>query len=319
MTADSAPWAAVALVCPTCGGPLLADADAVTGRCGHRFPIVGGIPRFVDDQSYADAFGFEWNRHRTTQLDSRSGTRRSHDAFETKTGLSLDDLRGRTVLDVGVGSGRFAEVAAEAGATVFGMDLSEAVVAAQANLGDRARIVQADLFHAPFPAATFDIVYSIGVLHHTPDTRAATLAIAKLVKPGGTLAIWVYPHSRTNRASDLYRRITTRLDSETLYRLSGVVARLHPLRRVPLLRTLLAYVLPASHEADLQWRTLDTFDWYAPRFQWKHRASEVTRWFEEAGFDQVEVLGPPVAVRGRRPMVEPGHDSDVDQDRGGMT
>lgn len=315
MTTILSRWEDVAFVCPTCAGPLTASTDMVEGACGHRFPIVGGIPRFVDSQSYAHAFGFEWNRHRTTQLDSRSGTRRSREAFEAKTGLRSADLRGRTVLDVGVGSGRFAEIAAEDGATVFGMDLSEAVVAAQANLGDRARIVQADLFHAPFPAATFDIVYSIGVLHHTPDTRAAMLAIADLVKPGGTLAIWVYPPSPTNRTSNLYRRVTIHLPSGALYRLSGLVARLHHLRRIPWLRTLLAYGLPASEEADYEWRTLDTFDWYAPRFQWKHRADEVAGWFDEAGFVDVEVLDPPVAVRGRRIARPP--ESTTEREPGG--
>ena len=295
-------WASLALQCPMCRGPLDVGAVAVEGPCGHRFPIVDGVPRFVPGESYAGSFGYEWNRHRMTQLDSRSGTRRSFEAFVAKTGLGPADLAGRTVLDVGVGSGRFAEVAADAGAKVVGIDLSSAVTAAHANLQERVLLAQADLFDAPFSGGAFDIVYSIGVLHHTPDTRSATGAIAGLVKPGGILAIWVYPPSPTNRFSDLYRRVTTRMAPDRLYRLSRLIARLHPLRRVPIVRTVLNYVVPASHEADSDWRTLDTFDWYAPRYQWKHTASEVRGWFEELGFEEIEVLAPPVAVRGRRPL-----------------
>jgi SAM-dependent methyltransferase len=182
------------------------------------------------------------------------------------------------------------------------MDLSEAVVAAHANLGDRVRIIQADLFHAPFAPGTFDIVYSIGVLHHTPDTKAATKAIASLVKPGGILAIWVYPPGPTNVTSDLYRRVTTRLDPRTLYRLIRLVGRLHPLRRVRVLRFFLAYLLPASTEDDPTWRLLDTFDWYAPLYQWKHTTAEGVGWFDDLGFEDIEVVGPAVGVRGRRPM-----------------
>jgi SAM-dependent methyltransferase len=294
-------WADLALICPDCARPLRQEPDAFTCDAGHRHPIVDGIPRFVASEDYAGSFGYEWMRHRHTQVDSRSGLSASRDTFAAKVGLGRDELDSRLVLDVGVGSGRFAEIAADHGARVVGVDLSRAVEAAAENLGDRALVAQADLFHLPFPDATFDVVYSIGVLHHTPDTAAAVRAIARLVKPGGILAVWVYSRSRRYRMADLYRLATTRMADRTLYRLCRVLARLYPLQRLPVVGRPLRFLVPVSGEPDSEWRVLDTFDWYAPHYQWKHTAPEVAGWFHDLGFERVEVLGFPVAVRGRRP------------------
>lgn len=52
----------------------------------------------------------------------------------------------------------------------------------------------ADAEHLPFPDATFDIVYSYGVLHHSPDTRAAVKEVHRVLKPGGTAIVMVYHH-----------------------------------------------------------------------------------------------------------------------------
>ena len=205
------------------------------------------------------------------------------------------------MLDVGVGSGRFAEIAADHGARVVGIDLSRAVDAAAENLGDRALIAQADLFRPPFADGTFDVVYSIGVLHHTPSTASAVRALAPLVKPGGTLAIWVYGRAAWYRMADLYRHLTTRMSDRSLYRLSGILASLYPLQQLPVVGRPLRFLLPVSSQADREWRVLDTFDWYAPRYQWKHTKSEVVGWFRDLGFESIEVLGPEVSVRGRRP------------------
>jgi SAM-dependent methyltransferase len=296
------------LVCPDCGASLrLDEPDRFACSRGHAFPVLDGIPRFVSAESYADSFGFEWTRHRQTQVDSVSGRTDSHDTFARKVGLGRSELEGRLTLDAGVGSGRFAEVAADYGARVVGVDLSRAVEAAAENLGDRAMIAQADLFRLPFAEGTFDVVYSIGVLHHTPDTAAAVRALAALVKPGGVLAVWVYRRSRRSRMSDLYRHLTTRMSDRSLYRLCQVVARLHPLRRLPLIGRPFDFLLPFSHQADLEWRVLDTFDWYAPRYQWKHTDGEVVGWFRDLGFESIEVLGAPIAVRGRRPASTRGH------------
>ena len=295
-------WGDVPLVCPQCRAPLQAESqDRFTCPRGHAYPLVRGVPRFVGTESYAESFGYEWTRHRQTQVDSKSGRTASHDTFAQKVGLGQAELEDRLVLDVGVGSGRFAEVAANYGARVAGIDLSRAVDAAAENLGHRALISQADLFQPPFADGTFDVVYSIGVLHHTPSTKAALCAVAQLVKPGGTLAIWVYQRALGHRMSDIYRHVTTRMSDGSLYRLCQVLARLHSLHRIPVLGRALRFLLPVSGQADREWRVLDTFDWYAPRYQWKHTEAEVVGWFRELGFESIEVLGFPVAVRGRRP------------------
>ena len=59
-------------------------------------------------------------------------------------------------------------------------------------------VVQGDLLRLPFAAASFDQIYSLGVLDHTPDPRQAFLALARLLKPGGRIAIWVYPRERAS-------------------------------------------------------------------------------------------------------------------------
>ncbi len=296
-------WGDLSLVCPECRAPL-EDLGSHRFGCphGHTFPVVGGIPRFVAEESYAGSFGFEWTLHRQTQVDSKSGRNDSHDRFALTVGLGPAELRDRLVLDVGVGSGRYAEVAADHGARVVGIDLSRAVDAAAENLGDRVLIAQADLFDSPFADGTFDVVYSVGVLHHTPDTEAAVRALAPLVKPGGTLAIWVYARSDSYRMADRYRRVTTRMSARSLYLLCRVVAKLDRLYRLPVIGDRLRYLLPISTQADTEWRVLDTFDWYAPRYQWKHTEAEVIGWFRDLGFESIEVLDAPVAVRARRPL-----------------
>jgi SAM-dependent methyltransferase len=76
-----------------------------------------------------------------------------------------------------------------------GVDLSYAIESAHKNIGSRPNVhlAQADLFHLPFPQKAFDCIFSIGVLHHTPDCRNAVLGLIPFLKDGGTLAVWVYP------------------------------------------------------------------------------------------------------------------------------
>src|SRR5208282_1695333 len=103
--------------------------------CKRVYPNAQGIARFVDAQQYAASFGFQWHRYQKTQLDSdRDEVRESERNFLMKTALRPEDLKGKLVLDVGCGMGRFAEVATRWGARVVGIDLSAAAEVAARNL-----------------------------------------------------------------------------------------------------------------------------------------------------------------------------------------
>jgi len=300
------------LVCPACKGDLSLRQDQVSGDeivagalacapCRTSYPIRAGIPRFTGQDAYAESFGDEWHRFRTVQIDSLNGTTESQDGFRLKTGLSPDDVRDRLVLDAGVGAGRYAEVVALWGAEVVGVDLTRAVDAAAQNLQGypTAHLVQADIFALPFREQTFDIAYSIGVLHHTPDTAAAFRRVAAVLRKGGQLAVYIYLAGGLARYfSDAWRVITTRLPRQAVYYLSAAAVPLYFVHRLPVIGRLSQTVLPTTMHPNWRWRWLDTFDWYTPTYQWKHRYPEVLRWFREAGFSDLYVADEPICVRG---------------------
>lgn len=283
--------------CPTCRGSLKPASRSYDCQgCGARWPIIRGIPRFVDSQHYAGTFGYQWRRHRKTLLVSGRRTDTEQE-FREKTGLKPEDVRGKLVLDVGVGNGRFAEVVARWGGRVVGVDLSQAVVSARANLSayaGRIFLAQADLFHLPLKEESFDIVYSIGVLHHTPSTRAAFRAIARFVKPGGVVSTGIYQAADFLEYSARYRRYTAAMSHPWLHFLShGAIPIYHVLRAAktvlgPLRSSRLEKVFFIFMHEDAAWRTIGTFDWYSPRFQWLHTEDEVKRWFRDLGFDDVK-------------------------------
>ena len=300
------------LVCPRCKGELTledaatSDSEVTSGRlgcgsCRTAYPILNGIPRFVTRDAYADSFGDEWHRFRTVQIDSLNGTTQSADGFALKTGLGPGDVKGRLVLDAGVGAGRYAEVMIRWGAEVVGVDLTRAVDAAAQNLRDArmAHLVQADIFALPFREESFDVAYSIGVLHHTPDTAAAFRYVAGTVKKGGQLAIYVYFAGGLARyVSDILRIVTIRLPRHVVYYASAVAIPLNAVHQLPVLGRVSQVLLPTATHPDWRWRWLDTFDWYTPKYQWKHRYPEVIHWFREAGFSDLYVADEPICVRG---------------------
>lgn len=343
------------LACPECHDSLQLEAESRQdeevlagilrcGRCGRAFPVRDGIPRFVEGDSYVSTFSFEWKRWQRTQLDTAS-RRTSELTFTNSTGKQPHELAGKLVLDAGCGAGRYMDVAARAGAEVVGVDLSFAVDVARKNLAafPRCHFVQADLSRLPFRRECFDFVYSIGVLHHTPDTHASFSSLVRTIRPGGGIAIWVYPRCRLADAfryfpnqvdvilrqdyhftlpahlqpiirrsagvldwtikssSDAQRFFTTRLPPRWLYGMCHVAIPLYYLYRIPLFYPL-RLLSKIGMDPNPEWRVLDTFDWYSPRYQWKHTFAEVRRWFEEAGLEEITLLPRLVAVTGTRPQ-----------------
>ncbi len=101
-------------------------------------------------------------------------------------------------------------------------------------------------------------------------------------------------------SSRVERCFTTRVPSRWLYALCHVAVPLYYLYRVPVFYPLRLLAKIAMHP-DSKRRVLETFDWYSPRYQWKHTYPQVQAWFEKAGFENITLLPRPVAARGNRP------------------
>ena len=322
------------LCCPNCHGSLsLLDDDGadeleagtlVCRGCGGRYPVKGGIPRFVPEENYAHNFGVQWNLFRQTQLDSHSGQPISRNRFLSFTGWTAKDLEGRLVLDAGCGAGRFAEVAVSLGARVVAVDFSNAVEAARENLKGRGHIdfVQADVTALPFAPGTFDFVYCLGVIQHTPSPALTFSRLTEAVAPDGRLAVDVYGDSWKTLFTAKYwiRPITKRLRAETSYRL---VQRIFPFLygvsrlavRTPLMGKYLRYVIPVANYSGLypltskqlrEWALLDTFDMWSPAYDQPQSLETVRAWFETEKYSDIEVFDAGFFVGRGRKAARPG-------------
>jgi len=112
------------------------------------------------------------------------------------TFADFTSARERDVLEIGVGLGADHQRFAQAGARLTGVDLTERAVAHTcqrlAAFGLSSHLQVADAENLPFEAASFDVVYSWGVLHHSPNTQRAIDEVWRVLRPGGSARIMVY-------------------------------------------------------------------------------------------------------------------------------
>lgn len=275
------------------------------------------------------AYGLQWNRFRILRPDEDRAT------FRNRTGLGAAELTGMTVLDGGCGMGRYLRIAAESGPRLLvGMDLSLAVSAARELTEGlpAVSIVRGDLLRLPFASERFDHIYSIGVLDHTPDPRGAFLGLARLLKPGGRIVVWVYRRERpiVERIMDAQRAVSTRLPLGLLTALSRWSAPIGGLKRRLMASrwrlierlgvALHLLTIGVSMHPDPEVRICDTLDWYAPRYLSRHTDDEVAGWFRAAGLVGLadpsegraffhEGQGHGVNLAGRRPHETPSGSS----------
>lgn len=314
MKSDLLQW----ICCPGCKSDLaltVTDGDATTVTegalactgCAETYPIVRGVPRFVKHDGYVGTFSYEWQKWGRVQFDPANGRKESEETFTEKTGFVENDLRGKLVLDVGCGAGRFLEIASRWGARSIGIDYSFAVESSQKNLGERPNVdvIQADVFNLPFRQEIFDVIFSIGVLHHTRDTREAFLSLPQFLKDGGEIAVWLYYYTDQlyNRASDFWRRVVRGWPNGAIYALCWVLCFLFSgLYSKPFMSRRpwghLRRVLPINTHPDWHWRVLDTFDWWSPIYQDKDCSPErVVGWCREGQLRGVEILSFPTSIR----------------------
>lgn len=304
------------LRCPSCGSSIALTSaterqgDAViagtlTCTLRHEYQIIRGVPRFVDADAYADSFSRQ-RLYVRKHFDHYRHDRSGYSQFYPTTGFTKSELADGLTLEIGAGYGRFADVVSTDGGTYVGVDLStHSIDLAYDYLGGRrsVHLVQADLFRLPFAPGTFARLFSIGVLHHTPNTEHAFKAVAPFVRPGGRVAIWVYHPSRKTSANR-WRVVTARLPHPVLYAWCVANQALFSwIRALPgsgVFNQVVPGVSPGPGRP-FWMRVLGDFDSLSPRYAYVHTQDEVSRWFAEAGMTDVLVLDRPTAVSGRRP------------------
>ncbi len=310
--------------CPECSGRLEIISDETAEfiekgflrcqGCARVYPITDGIPRLLPiaqtgewSDETRDAFSREWlNYPGALPEDERT--------LLEEAQLDYKAWKGKQVLDAGCGMGRYTMVALSLGAEVIALDFSESVRRMEQlhRENHKLHVVQGNLLRAPLKNEIFDIVCCHGVLHHTAEPYTACRNLAKTVKKQGRLSIWVYGKPggwddfrtnplRANRqwlasvrfplwllvwlrhiCSEAIRAVTTRLPSKIAYLLAMPLAALGAF---PLLKYLTFSVHPSYRV-----RLAQNFEWISPRYQSHHTKEELTRWYEEAGFQIEKIL-----------------------------
>jgi SAM-dependent methyltransferase len=237
------------LACPACHGALACDAGVARrtensgdeilegclrcDACAVKFAIRGGVPRMLvpapvpagDATSRTStSFGYLWE-----QTPARPASTPSTYHFE-KMAVALD-LPGYTglILDAGCGQGiDMFNHAQQAGHQVIGVELSEGgcetAFTRTAGLPG-AHVVQADLRRLPFADATFDGIYSYGVLHHVASPPSAAAELARVARPGAHVSVYLYEDFGERagawrwalKAVNRLRVVTTNLPPRLLY------------------------------------------------------------------------------------------------------
>lgn len=258
--------------------------------------------RNVDEATVA-GFGDEWNAFDQTgveeaELDALFGQYFSVFPWDR---LGIDAVG----FDLGCGSGRWARRVAPRVGTLHCIDASrEALAVAERNLAGTTNctFIAASVDVLDLPPASMDFGYSLGVLHHVPDTEAGLRACARLLRPGAPLLVYLYYafdnrpswYGRLWRLSDLLRRRLSRTPHRVKLAVTSViaVAIYLPLARAAALARragLRADTFPLAYYADRSLYTMrtDAYDRFGTQLEQRFTRDEIAGMLARAGFEDV--------------------------------
>jgi SAM-dependent methyltransferase len=267
------------------------------------------ILNFLDSsRHYATSFGVQWQRYRNVQIDRHNGTSASYNHLKMFAFDNLDFLRGKTILEIGSGAGRFTDYLVDLGQKVISVDPS--AISFNVALGaDNLIPIRADLFDVPVKRDMIDIVFCRGVVQHTADTRRAITRLFDYVKPSGVVMFdvyhfkwftpfvtkyWIRPFTSgisTERFIDLAEKWVPRL----LNFKNRFVKPLLPANKfgvnvanqiVPIAD--FTEVRGLSRQHQIEWSVLDTVDMYTPRYDRPMTWRSVIELLDEVGAQNVQ-------------------------------
>lgn len=261
------------------------------------------------DPATVSGFGSQWLRFHQGELPDEE----LRSLFEMYFRIfPWDELpEGAIGLDLGCGTGRWARLVAPRVGRLLCLDASpEAARVAAANLADapNGHAAAASVDAMPVEDATLDFGYSLGVLHHVPDTLAGLRACQRKLKPGAPFLVYLY-YAFDNRpwwfgflwsVADAVRRIVSRLPGPLRYAVSQIIAFTvyWPVARISRLWGRLGLDvdgIPMSGYRDRSLYTLrtDALDRFGTRLVQRFTADEVRGMMREAGFERVELSDEP--------------------------
>jgi SAM-dependent methyltransferase len=278
------------LACPACRGELVekrADAESLAcAACDATYSCADGILGLrVAAEARTEAVRTFYSRAPFPNYppnDSLAWLRGRAAQSELARLLEQAVPGDAKVVELGCGTGQMSLFLATADRTILGADLTRASlalgVAAAARYGlARVRFVETDLRAPGLREGAFDVVYSSGVLHHTPDPRASFASMARLARPGGILVLGLY---------NAYARFP--------HRLRRAIGRLTGFKIIPFDPVLRA------RDAEPERRKAWFFDQYAHPEEHRHTVAEVHRWFAENDVEYLRTF--PSALIGEEPL-----------------
>ncbi|MFA6587813.1 MAG: methyltransferase domain-containing protein [Patescibacteria group bacterium] len=260
--------------------------------------------KFIQHQEKTGAsFAFEWKN-----IYQENNFEKQNFLHFIGPHITANDLKGKTVVDIGCGSGRFTKQAVVCGANIaFGTDLGESVeVAYEMTKGDEhICIIQADIYCMPF-FEIFDYAYSIGVLHHLPQPQVGFSSLVKLLKSGGQMIIWVYNRRHNRRALYIYepiRSVMKFIPKKVLLKLCYIPALIvegfNGLTKVfqKIGNKKLGNKIPFSYYANFPFsmKLNDSFDVLATPKSNYYFVEEIEDWFRQSGFQSIKSYEHPEA------------------------
>ena len=258
--------------------------------------------RNIDDRTVA-GFGAEWTRFDQSNADAKDTAAQFDQYFSLFPWSELPP--NAAGFDLGCGSGRWAKLVAPRVGALHCVDASaEALAVARRNCAGQANCVfqHASVEALPFADGSMDFGYSLGVLHHVPDTLAGIRACVARLKPGAPLLLYLY-YAFDNRpawyravwkSTDLVRRVVSRLPFPLRYGVSQVLAGavyLPLARGAAALERLGFDVENVPLSAYRHWKfysmRTDALDRFGTRLEQRFSREEIRRMMETAGMEKI--------------------------------